>query len=170
MLGTTVFAKYYLEKFDNPEEMVVVSPDVGSVARARAFANKMGMGLAIVDKRREKANQCEVMNIIGDVRGKKCILFDDMVDTAGTLCNAARAIAEVGGATEVYACATHGVLSDPALERIEASPIREIAFLNTIQIDDKAEICKKIRIIDVAPVFAEAIQRTYDETTLSVMF
>ncbi|MBR2366060.1 MAG: ribose-phosphate pyrophosphokinase [Oscillospiraceae bacterium] len=170
MLGTTVFAKYYLEKFENPEEMVVVSPDVGSVARARAFANKMGMGLAIVDKRREKANQCEVMNIIGDVRGKKCILFDDMVDTAGTLCNAARAIAEVGGATEVYACATHGVLSDPALERIEASPIREIAFLNTIQIDDKAEICKKIRIIDVAPVFAEAIQRTYDETTLSVMF
>ncbi|MBQ3072389.1 MAG: ribose-phosphate pyrophosphokinase [Oscillospiraceae bacterium] len=170
MLGTTVFAKYYLEKFENPEEMVVVSPDVGSVARARAFANKMGMGLAIVDKRREKANQCEVMNIIGDVRGKKCILFDDMVDTAGTLCNAARAIAEVGGATEVYACATHGVLSDPALERIEASPIREIAFLNTIQIDDKAEICKKIRIIDVAPVFAEAIQRTYDETTLSVLF
>ncbi|MBR2896839.1 MAG: ribose-phosphate pyrophosphokinase [Oscillospiraceae bacterium] len=170
MLGTTVFAKYYLEKFENPEEMVVVSPDVGSVARARAFANKMGMGLAIVDKRREKANQCEVMNIIGDVKGKKCILFDDMVDTAGTLCNAARAIAEVGGATEVYACATHGVLSDPALERIEASPIREIAFLNTIQIDDKAEICKKIRIIDVAPVFAEAIQRTYDETTLSVMF
>ena len=170
MLGNPTFVKYYLEKFPNPEEMVVVSPDVGSVARARAFANKMGMGLAIVDKRREKANQCEVMNIIGDVKGKKCILFDDMVDTAGTLCNAAKAISEVGGATEVYSCATHGVLSDPALERITASPIKEIAFLNTIDVSDKAEICKKIKILDVAPVFAEAIQRTYNETSLSLMF
>lgn len=170
LLGNPLFVKYYLEKFDKPEDMVVVSPDVGSVSRARTFANKMGMGLAIVDKRREKANQCEVMNIIGDVAGKKCILFDDMVDTAGTLCNAAKAIVEVGGAAEVYACATHGVLSDPALERISASPIREIAFLNTIPIDDKAELCKKIKILDVTPMFAEAIQRTYNESTLSVMF
>ncbi len=170
LLGNPIFVKYYLEKFPDPENMVVVSPDVGSVARARAFANKMGMGLAIVDKRREKANHCEVMNIIGDVNGKKCILFDDMVDTAGTLCNAARAIAEIGGATEVYSCATHGVLSDPALERIAESPITEIAFLNTIQIEDKAELCKKIKILDVAPMFAEAIQRTYDEAPLSLMF
>ena len=170
LLGNPIFVKYYLEKFPDPENMVVVSPDVGSVARARAFANKMGFGLAIVDKRREKANHCEVMNIIGDVNGKKCILFDDMVDTAGTLCNAARAIAEIGGATEVYSCATHGVLSDPALERIAESPITEIAFLNTIQIEDKAELCKKIKILDVAPMFAEAIQRTYDEAPLSLMF
>ena len=94
--------------------MVVVSPDVGSVARARTFAQKLHMSLAIVDKRRQKANQCEVMNVIGDVAGKDCILFDDMVDTAGSLCNAAKAIVEVGGAKSVYACASHGVLSGPA--------------------------------------------------------
>ncbi len=170
LLGNPMFVKYYLNKFDNPGEMCVVSPDVGSVARARAFANKMGMGLAIVDKRREKANQCEVMNIIGDVRGKKCILFDDMVDTAGSLCNAARAISEVGGATEVYACASHGVLSGPAVERIQASPIVEMTFLNTIPIPQAALDTGKIKVLDVSGMFAEAIQRTYNETSLSVLF
>ena len=148
--------------------MVVVSPDVGSVARSRTFANKMGMGLAIVDKRREKANCCEVMNIIGDVRGKRCILFDDMVDTAGSLCNAAKAIVEIGGATEVYACATHGVLSGPALERIENSPIKELTFLNTIPAPEG--VCDKIKYLDVSPVFADAIQRIYEENSMSVLF
>ena len=168
LLGNPIFVKYYMDKFPDHEDMVVVSPDVGSVARSRTFANKMGMGLAIVDKRREKANQCEVMNIIGDVKGKRCLLFDDMVDTAGSLCNAAKAISEIGGATEVYACATHGVLSGPANERIANSCIKELALLNTIPAPENAP--KKIRYIDVAPVFADAIQRIYEETSMSVLF
>ena len=168
LLGNPVFVRYYMSKFDNPEEMVVVSPDVGSVARSRAFANKMGMSLAIVDKRRERANQCEVMNVIGDVRGRKCILFDDMVDTAGSLCNAAKAIVEIGGATEVYACASHGVLSGPALERIENSCIKELTLLNTIPAPEN--LPAKVNYIDVSPVFADAIQRIYEENSMSVLF
>ena len=159
LLSNPIFVKYYMSKFEHPEEMVVVSPDVGSVARSRTFANKMGMNLAIVDKRREKANQCEVMNVIGDVKDKKCILFDDMVDTAGSLCNAAKAIVEIGGATEVYACATHGVLSGPANERIANSCIKELTFLNTIPPLEGA--CSKIKYLSVAPMFAEAIERIY---------
>ena len=131
LLGNPVFVDYYAKKFGSKaEDMVVVSPDVGSVARARTFAQKLHMNLAIVDKRRQKANQCEVMNVIGDVAGKDCILFDDMVDTAGSLCNAAKAIVEVGGANRVFACASHGVLSGPALERLENSNIEELALLN----------------------------------------
>ena len=168
MHGNIIFAKYYAEKFPNHEEMVVVSPDVGSVARSRTFANKLGMGLAIVDKRREKANQCEVMNVIGEVAGKACILFDDMVDTAGSLCNAAQAIYDKG-ATHVYACATHAVLSGPAIERIQNSVIEEMVFLNTIP-EPEAAKGTKIKFLDVSPMFAEAIQRTYDEVSLSVMF
>ena len=168
LLSNPIFVKYYMSKFEHPEEMVVVSPDVGSVARSRTFANKMGMNLAIVDKRREKANQCEVMNIIGDVKGKRCLLFDDMVDTAGSLCNAAKAISEIGGATEVYACATHGVLSGPANERIANSCIKELTLLNTIPALEGA--CDKINYIDVSPVFADAIQRIYEENSMSVLF
>ena len=163
-----IFVKYFMNKFEHPEEMIVVSPDVGSVSRSRSFANKMGMGLAIVDKRREKANQCEVMNIIGDVRGKSCILYDDMVDTAGSLCNAAKAIVEIGGAKEVYACASHGVLSGPANDRIAESPIKELTLLNTIP--PREGLCSKINYIDVAPVFADAIQRIYEENSMSVLF
>ena len=168
LLSNPIFVKYYMSKFEHPEDMVVVSPDVGSVARSRTFANKMGMNLAIVDKRREKANQCEVMNVIGDVKGKKCILFDDMVDTAGSLCNAAKAIVEIGGATEVYACATHGVLSGPANERIADSCIKELTFLNTIPPLEGA--CSKIKYLDVSPIFADAIQRIYEENSMSVLF
>ena len=168
LLSNPIFVKYYMSKFEHPEEMVVVSPDVGSVARSRTFANKMGMNLAIVDKRREKANQCEVMNVIGDVEGKDCILFDDMVDTAGSLCNAAKAIVEIGGATEVYACATHGVLSGPANERIADSCIKELTFLNTIPPLEGA--CSKIKYLDVSPIFADAIQRIYEENSMSVLF
>ena len=168
LLSNPIFVKYYMSKFEHPEDMVVVSPDVGSVARSRTFANKMGMNLAIVDKRREKANQCEVMNVIGDVKGKKCILFDDMVDTAGSLCNAAKAIVEIGGATEVYACATHGVLSGPANERIANSCIKELTFLNTIPPLEGA--CSKIKYLDVSPIFADAIQRIYEENSMSVLF
>ena len=173
MFGVPVFVKYYLDKF--PEEQfdhsnfVVVSPDAGSVARARNFAAKVHMDLAIVDKRRQKANFCEVMNVIGDVRDKICILYDDLVDTAGSLCNAAAALVEVGGAKEVYACASHGVLSGPALERIENGYIKELTLLNTIPMP--ADYTgSKIHMLDVAPLFAKAINRVYNETSISSLF
>jgi len=170
LLGNPVFVDYYAKKFgDKCDDMVVVSPDVGSVARARAFAQKLHMQLAIVDKRRQKANQCEVMNVIGDVAGKDCILFDDMVDTAGSLCNAAKAIVEVGGANHVYACASHAVLSGPAIERINNSVITEVAFLDTIPAIDPA-LSDKIKYLTVAPMFSEAIERIYQETSISKLF
>ena len=170
LLGNPVFVDYYAKKFgDKCEDMVVVSPDVGSVARARAFAQKLHMNLAIVDKRRQKANQCEVMNVIGDVAGKDCILFDDMVDTAGSLCNAAKAIVEVGGANHVFACASHGVLSGPAIERINSSVITEVAFLDTIPAIDPA-LSEKVKYLTVAPMFSEAIERIYQEISISKLF
>ena len=170
LLGNPVFVDYYAKKFgEKCEDMVVVSPDVGSVARARTFAQKLHMSLAIVDKRRQKANQCEVMNVIGDVSGKDCILFDDMIDTAGSICNAAKAIVEVGGANSVYACASHGVLSGPALERLSSSVIKEVALLNTIPETMGAD-CDKIKYLSVAPMFAEAIERIYQEISIAKLF
>ena len=170
LLGNPIFVDYYAKKFgDKCEDMMVVSPDVGSVARARAFAQKLHMQLAIVDKRRQKANQCEVMNVIGDVEGKDCILFDDMIDTAGSICNAAKAIVEVGGANSVYACASHGVLSGPALERLNNSVIKEVALLNTIP-ESMGDGCSKIKYISVAPMFAEAIERIYQEISIAKLF
>ena len=153
LFGNPIFVDYYAKKFGAVcEDMVVVSPDVGSVARAR--------------------NQCEVMNVIGDVEGKECILFDDMVDTAGSLCNAAKAVVEVGGAKKVYACASHGVLSGPALERLEASCIEELALLDTIPAPvGEAELAKaRIKYLTVAPMFAEAIERTYQEISIAKLF
>ena len=185
LYGAPLFATHYLRRFGyGREDMVVVSPDVGSVARARSFAMKMGLGLAIVDKRREKANSSEVMNIIGNVEGKTCLLLDDMVDTAGSLCGAAKAIVEVGGAKEVYACASHGVLSGPALERLAASSIEELALLDTIPAPAGEELllldsipypkdkpaCDKIHYLPVAPMFAEAINRIYEEMSISSLF
>ena len=170
LLGNPIFVDYYAKKFGNKcEEMMVVSPDVGSVARARAFAQKLHMQMAIVDKRRQKANQCEVMNVIGDVKGKDCILFDDMVDTAGSLCNAAKAIVEVGGANKVYACASHGVLSGPAIDRLEASNIEELALLDTIPAHPEA-VRARIKYLSVATMFSEAIERTYQEVSISKLF
>ena len=172
LLGNPEFVRYYLKKFDETvydhNEFVVVSPDVGSVARARAFAAKVHMGLAIVDKRRPKANVCEVMNVIGDVKDKTCILFDDMIDTAGSLCNAAKALVEIGGAKEIYACASHGVLSGPAMDRINESPITEVVVLNTIPLPENCS--PKIKQLDVAPMFASAIDRIYKEVSISGLF
>ncbi len=128
------------------------------------------MPLAIVDKRRQKANSSEVMNIIGDVRGKNVILLDDMVDTAGSLCHAADALVDIGGAKEIYACASHGVLSGPALERIEKSPIKELILLDTIPYPKDKPRCGKIRYLSVAPIFAEAIERIYEEVSISSLF
>ena len=170
LAGNPIFVDYYAKKFgDRCEDMVVVSPDVGSVARARAFAQKLHMNLAIVDKRRQKANQCEVMNVIGDVKDKDCILFDDLVDTAGSLCNAAKALIEVGGAKSVHACASHGVLSGPAIDRLNSSPIQELALLDTIPAIDPAK-SDKIKYLSVAPMFCEAIERIYQEVSISKLF
>ena len=171
LYGAPLFATHYLRRFGyGREDMVVVSPDVGSVARARSFAMKMGLGLAIVDKRREKANCSEVMNIIGNVEGKTCLLLDDMVDTAGSLCGAAKAIVEVGGAKEVYACASHGVLSGPAIDRINDSVIDELLLLDTIPYPKNKPACDKIQYLPVAPMFAEAINRIYEEMSISSLF
>ena len=174
LLGAPSFVDYYMNKFpeetcNHEEDYVVVSPDVGSVARARNFAQKMHMSLAIVDKRRPKANVSEVMNIIGDVRGKTCILYDDLVDTAGSLCNAAKALVEVGGAKEVYACSTHGVLTGPAFQRITDSVLKEVVVLNTIPLPENCP-CDKIKQLDVAPVFARAIAHIHGGTSIADLF
>ena len=170
LAGNPIFVDYYAKKFGAEcENMMVISPDVGSVARARIFAQKLHMDMAIVDKRRQKANSCEVMNIIGNVEGRDCIIFDDMVDTAGSLCNAAKALIEVGGAKSVHACASHGVLSGPALERLNDSYIQELALLDTIPAVDTA-LCPKIKYLSVAPMFGEAIERIYQEISLSKVF
>ena len=169
--GAPIFAKHYLDTVGyGNEEYMVVSPDVGSVARARNFSHKLGLNMAIVDKRRERANQSEVMNIIGNVEGKTCILLDDIVDTAGSLCGAAKAIKEIGGAKEVYACATHGVLSGQAIERIEESCIKELLLLDTIPYPADKPACSKIDYISTASVFAEAIRRIYEEVSISNLF
>ena len=171
LLGSHLFVKHFVNMFGKGnEDVMVVSPDVGSTARVRAFSMKLGVNMAIVDKRREKANQSEVMNIIGNVEGKTCILLDDIVDTAGSLCGAAKAISEIGGAKKVYACATHGVLSGPAIERIENSCIEELLLLDTIPYPSDKPACSKIKYISTAPVFAEAIRRIYEEVSISNLF
>ena len=171
LFGAPLFAKHYLDIYGKGnDDIMVVSPDVGSTARARNFSLKLGCNMAIVDKRREKANQSEVMNIIGNVEGKTCILLDDMVDTAGSLCGAAKAIVEIGGAKEVYACASHGVLSGPAIDRINDSVIKELLLLDTIPYPADKPASDKIKYMSVAPVFAEAIQRVYEEVSISNLF
>ena len=171
LIGSHLFLKHFVKMFGKGNEnLMIVSPDVGSTARVRAFSMKLGVNMAIVDKRRERANQSEVMNIIGNVEGKTCILLDDIVDTAGSLCGAAKAIKEIGGANEVYACATHGVLSGPAIERIENSCIRELLLLDTIPYPKDKPECSKIHYISTASVFAEAIRRIYEEVSISNLF
>ena len=168
LLGSPMLAHYFKDRIEEREENVD-DYVVVSVTRARTFAARIGCPLAIVDKRRQKANVSEVMNIIGDVRGKKVILVDDMIDTAGTLCNSATAILEKGGATEVVACATHGVLSGPAIERIQNGPLKEVVLLDTIPLPPEKRI-DKINVLPVAPLFAEAIGRIYEDKPVSPMF
>ena len=164
--GMPTLARYFQDKeFEN---LVVVSPDHGSVTRARNFAHFFDCPIAIIDKRRPKANVSEIMNIIGDVEGKTCLLIDDMVDTAGTICNAANALKGMG-AKAVYACATHGVLSGPALERIESSAIEEMVLLNTIPIPEEKK-GTKIKQLSVAPLFAEAMARIFTNDPISPLF
>ena len=171
LLGSPVFLDHFRKKFaDVHEQTMVVSPDVGSVARARAFAQKLDMPMAIVDKRRQKANSSEVMNIIGDVTDKHVILLDDMVDTGGSLCHAAKALVEIGHAKSVTACASHGVLSGPAVQRITDSVIDEVIFLDTIPPSEAAKACPKIKYLTVSHMFAEAIDRIYHENSVSKLF
>lgn len=152
------------------EPMIVVSPDVGGVVRARAIAKRLhDAELAIIDKRRQKANESQVMNIIGDVSGKSCIIVDDMVDTAGTLCNAARALKEAG-AKRVLAYCTHPILSGPAVDNINQSEIDELVVTDTISLNPTAKACKKIRQISLAETLSEAIRRIHDAESLSSMF
>ncbi len=168
LMGVPLLAKYYIDKFKNFErdDLVVVSPDLGSVARSRKFAERIDASLAIIDKRRPNPNVSEVMNIIGDVKDKTCVIVDDMIDTAGTLTNAANALVTKGGAKCVYAGATHGVLSGPALDRIEESVLKEVILLDTIPVIGNTA-SGKIKQLNVAPVFAEAISRIYTDRPVS---
>ena len=171
LVGSHLFIKHFTMMFGKGnEDVMVVSPDVGSTARARAFAMKLGVNMAIVDKRRERANQSEVMNIIGNVEGKICILLDDIVDTAGSLCGAAKAIKTIGGAKEIYACVTHGVLSGPAIPRIAESSIEHLLLLDTIPYPKDVPMLDKISYISSAAVFGEAIRRIYEEVSIANMF
>jgi ribose-phosphate pyrophosphokinase len=162
-----VMLEYIKQKY--PENIIIISPDAGGVERARAFAKPIRADLAIIDKRRERANQSEVMNIVGDVKGKICMLVDDMVDTAGTLTNAARALMEAG-ASKVAACCTHGVLSGPAINRINDSPIDELIITDTIPLTGAAAENGKFKVITVAPILAEAIRRIYTNDSVSALF
>ena len=169
LLGFPILAKHFWEKFNGKvDDVVVVSPDVGSVTRSRKFAESLDVPMAIIDKRRPKANVCEIMNIIGDVKGKRAILMDDLIDTAGTVVTAANALADMGAA-EIYACCTHPVLSGPAVDRIRTSVIKEMVVLNTIQLP-KEKMISKITILSVADILAEAIERIYGDISISTLF
>ncbi len=173
LIGAPILANHFKKKFadiiaKDEDQLVVVSPDVGSVSRARNMANKLGAKLAIVDKRRPKANAIEVMNVIGDVEGKTCLMLDDMIDTAGTICQGAEALMK-NGAKEVYACCTHAVLSGPAIERLEASSIKELVFLDTVELP-KEKMIEKFTALSVAPTFAEAIRRIYEDKPISKLY
>ena len=166
LVGMPILARMFESK--EIEDLVVVSPDLGSVTRARSFATYLDAPIAIIDKRRPKANVCEVMNIIGDIEGKNVVIIDDIIDTAGTLCNAANALKE-RGAKSVRACATHGVLSGPAIQRIQESALEEIVLLDTIQLTPEKQI-DKIKVTTVATVFADAIRRIYADQSVSTLF
>jgi ribose-phosphate pyrophosphokinase len=166
--GIGIFTQYYDELISDFNDVIVVSPDLGSVARARKLANRLDIPLAIVDKRRPKANVSEIINIIGQVEGKRVILLDDMVDTGGSITNAANILKEKG-ATQIYAACTHAILSDPAIERIQDSAIDEMLILGTVPLDPGKKI-DKIKIIGVADIFASAITRIHDGISISTLF
>ncbi len=165
LLGGPILAEYF--KSLNIEDLVVVSPDLGSVTRSRNFADRLDAPIAIIDKRRPKANVSEVMNIIGDIEGKNVILIDDMIDTAGTITGGAAALKELG-AKDVYACCSHAILSGPAIERIDNSVFKKMVVLDTIDLSDKNT--DKMKVLSVAPVFAEAIRRTFNNDSVSKLF
>ncbi|WP_028579823.1 ribose-phosphate diphosphokinase [Desulfogranum japonicum] len=154
---------------NNFNDVILVSPDAGGVERTRAFAKRLNAGLAIVDKRRDQANECEAENVIGDVRGKTAILLDDMVDTAGTLCNGAEILMQKG-AREVHACCSHAVLSGPAIERLNKSVIKSLLVTNSIPLREEAKQCEKITVLSVGKLLGEAIKRIHNEDSVSYLF
>ncbi len=166
LIGGPLLYKYFTDKVD--DDFVVVSPDVGSVTRARNVASKLGCQMAIIDKRRPKANQLEVMNIIGDIKGKKCLMVDDMIDTAGTIVQGAEALYN-NGASEIYACCTHAVFSGPAIERIKNSHITKLVVLDTIELPKEKQI-DKIEVVSVAKLFALAIENVYLDKKMSDIY
>jgi ribose-phosphate pyrophosphokinase len=167
LYATPVTVAYFRRlRLKNP---VVVSPDTGGVERARGFAKRLNVPLAIIDKRREDANVVEVFNVIGDVEGKTCLLVDDMIDTAGTLVQGARALKEKGADT-IYACCTHGVFADSAIEKICAAPIEQVVATNSIPLSPDAQVCGKIKVLSVAKLLANAIRSIHDETSVSKLF
>jgi ribose-phosphate pyrophosphokinase len=169
LMGTPILAKYFIQNgFKDRDDVVVVAPDLGSVARSRKFADKLHAPIAIIDKRRPKANVSEVMNVIGDIKGKTCIMMDDIIDTAGTITNGANALVKLG-AKDVYACCSHGVLSGPAIERINDSVIKKLITLNTINLPEEKKF-EKLTILSVAPILAEAIKRIYEDVSVSKLF
>jgi len=167
LYASPVLVDYVRREYLN--DLVIVSPDAGGVERARAFAKRLNVSLAIIDKRREKANVSEVMNVIGEVEGKRAILFDDMIDTAGTITHAAAALKEKGAKKVIAAC-SHAVLSGPALDRINASELEEVIVTNTIPMDEKQQKCKKLTVLSVASLLGEAIKRIHEETSVSSLF
>jgi ribose-phosphate pyrophosphokinase len=169
LYASPVLLEHMRKQFTNPEEVVIISPDAGGVERARAFAKRLGTTLAIVDKRRSKPNVAEVMSLIGDVRGKTGMILDDMVDTAGTLTQGAKAVADAG-ATRVLAYAVHPVLSGPAIQRIEDSVIEKVVVTNTIPLSPAARESKKISQLSVGKIFGEAIRRIHEADSLSSLF
>jgi ribose-phosphate pyrophosphokinase len=161
-----ILANYFQEK--QLEDIVVVSPDVGGVSRAREFANRLNCGLAIVDKRRPEPNKAEAVNVIGDIEGKTAIIVDDIIDTAGSMVEAVRVLID-RGAKEVYACCSHPVLSPPATERLAASPVKEVVVTNSIPVPPEKQL-DKIKVLSVAPLFGEAIRRIFEELPVSKLF
>ena len=166
LVGLPLLRRYFAE--EDSKDLVIVSPDHGSVPRARNMAEPLGCPIAIVDKRRPEPNKSEIMNIIGDIKDKNCILVDDMIDTAGTITNAANALADLG-AKSVRACATHAVLSGPAIERIRDSAIEELVLLNTMPIPEE-KMLPKMKVLSVGPLFAEAITRIHTNGSVSKLF
>ena len=167
LFAMPVMIEYF--KHQDIPDMTVVSPDAGGVERARAFAKRLNCPLAIIDKRREEANVAEVMNVVGEVDGRHCLLVDDLIDTAGTLVKGCEALLEKG-ATGVSACATHAVLSGPAVERIEASALEEVVFTNSIPLSDEARASTKIQSLSIAKLMADAIRSIHEETSVSTLF
>jgi ribose-phosphate pyrophosphokinase len=159
----------YLKNSFNHNNIVMVSPDAGGTERARAFAKRLGCTLAIIDKRRTKPNEAEVMHLVGDVKGKIAVILDDMIDTAGTLTQAAGALKK-HGASKIYACATHGVFSGPAVERINNSDIEEVVITDTISQTDKEAKTSKIKVLSIAPLLAETIRRIHEDESVSSLF
>ncbi|MBI5656401.1 MAG: ribose-phosphate diphosphokinase [Geobacter sp.] len=169
LYAAPVLLAHLKSRFADSSEMVMVSPDAGGTERARAFAKRLGCTLAVIDKRRTGPNVAEVMHLIGEVKGKTAIILDDMIDTAGTLTQAAKALKEHGAKT-IYACATHGVLSGPAIERINTSEIETVIITDTVPLGDKAEQTSKIKVLTVAELLAEAIRRIHEDESVSSLF